>query len=152
MTCAVGEVAPDFTLKNQNNQEVRLSDFRGKKKVLLVFYPFAFSRVCHGELCAIRDNIGDFVNDSAELLTVSVDAPYTQKAWAEKEGYQFTMLSEFWPHGAVASQYGVFNSDKGFAYRGTFLIDKEGVIRFAEMNQLGDARDQNGWRKALAAL
>lgn len=152
MTIVVGEVAPDFTLKNQNNQEVRLSDFRGKKNVLLVFYPFAFSGVCHGELCEIRDNIGDFVNDSAELLTVSVDAPYSQKAWGEKEGYQFTMLSDFWPHGAVASQYGVFNSDKGFAYRGTFLIDKAGVVRFAEMNQLGNARDQNGWRQALAAL
>jgi peroxiredoxin (alkyl hydroperoxide reductase subunit C) len=149
---AVGAVAPDFTLKDQNQQGVTLSDFRGKKNVLVVFYPFAFSGTCHGELCEIRDNIADFVNDDAELLTVSVDAPYAQKAWAEKEGYTFTMLSDFWPHGETARAYGVFNEDKGFALRGTFLVDREGIVRFSEMNSPGEARDQNAWRKALESL
>jgi mycoredoxin-dependent peroxiredoxin len=152
MPIAVGETAPDFALRNQNHQEVRLSDFRGKKNVLLVFYPFAFSGVCHGELCEIRDNIGDFVNDDAELMTISCDAPYAQKAWATQEGYEFQMLADFWPHGAIASAYGVFNEEKGFPFRGTFLIDKNGLVQFAEMNSPGEARDQNGWRKALASL
>ena len=149
---AVGAVAPDFNLKDQNQQSVRLSDFRGKKNVLLVFFPFAFSGTCHGELCEIRDNVGDFVNDDAELLTISVDAPYAQKAWAEKEGYNFTQLADFWPHGEVARAYGVFNEEKGFALRGTFLVDREGIVRFSEMNAPGEARDQNAWRKALETL
>ena len=152
MPIAVGEVAPDFTLKDENHQNVTLSDFRGKKNVLLVFYPFAFSGVCHGELCEVRDNISDFVNDEAELLAISVDAPYAHKAWAIQEGYNFRQLADFWPHGAVAQAYGVFNEDKGFSNRGTFLVDKQGVIRFAEMNAPGEARDQDAWRKALAAL
>ncbi|HEY2794786.1 MAG TPA: peroxiredoxin [Micromonosporaceae bacterium] len=152
MAVAVGDVAPDFTLKDQNQQEVRLSDFRGKKNVLIVFFPFVFSGVCHGELCEVRDHIQDFVNDDAELLTISVDAPYAQKAWADAEGYTFTQLADFWPHGAVASAYGVFNADRGFALRGTFLVDREGVVRFAEVNGPGEARDQDNWRKALASI
>jgi peroxiredoxin (alkyl hydroperoxide reductase subunit C) len=152
MPIDVGDVAPEFVLRNQNHQEVRLSDFRGKKNVLLVFYPFAFSRVCHGELCEIRDNLGDFVNEAAELMTISCDAPYSQKAWADQEGYEFQMLADFWPHGAISSAYGVFNEQKGFPLRGTFLIDRAGVVRFAEMNPPGEARDQSAWRKALSAL
>ena len=152
MPISVGAVAPDFALKNQNHQEVRLSDYRGKKNVLVVFFPFVFSGVCHGELCEVRDNIGDFVNDDSELLTISVDAPYAQKAWAEAEGYTFNQLADFWPHGGVAREYGVFNEEKGFALRGTFLVDREGIVRFAEMNPPGEARDQNNWRKALASI
>lgn len=151
MPIAIGEVAPDFVLKNQNNQEVRLSDFRGKKNVLLVFYPFAFSRICHGELGEVRDHVDDFVNEHVELMTVSVDSPYSQKAWAAQEGYGFQMLADFWPHGAVASAYEVFDTERGFAYRGTFLIDREGVVRFAEVNPPGQARDQDRWREWLAS-
>lgn len=150
MSIDVGAQAPDFALKDQNNQVVRLSDFRGKKNVLLVFYPFAFSGICHGELCEVRDNIGDFVNDDAELIAISVDAPYSHKAWAEKEGYQFTQLADFWPHGEVARAYGVFSEENGFSLRGTFLVDREGVVRYAEVNGPGEARDQNRWREALA--
>jgi len=152
MPIEVGAQAPDFTLRDQNNQEVKLSDFRGRQNVLLVFYPFAFSSVCHGELCELRDNIGDFANDDTAVMAVSVDAPYAHKAWAIQEGYDFPQLADFWPHGAVAEAYGVFNADRGFANRGTFLIDKAGVVRFAEMNGPGQARDQNAWRKALAAV
>lgn len=152
MPIGVGEPAPDFMLKDQNNQAVRLSDFRRHKNVLLVFYPLAFTGTCQGELCQLRDNLGDFANDDVEVLTVSVDSPYSHKVWADREGYDFPMLADFWPHGAVAQAYGVFNDATGFANRGTFVIDREGVIRYAEMNGPGQARDQDAWRKALAEL
>jgi peroxiredoxin (alkyl hydroperoxide reductase subunit C) len=152
MPIAVGAVAPDFVLKDQNNQDVRLADFRGERTVLLVFYPLAFTGICQGELCEVRDNLSDFVNADVQLLTVSVDSPYSHKVWAEREGYDFPLLADFWPHGAVAQAYGVFNEERGFANRGTFLIDKAGVVRFAEMNGPGQARDQDAWRKALATL
>ncbi|MCL7457755.1 peroxiredoxin [Micromonospora echinofusca] len=150
MPIEVGAEAPDFVLKDQNNQEVRLSDFRGKRTVLLVFYPLAFTGICQGELCEVRDNLNDYVNDDVQVLTVSVDSVYAHKIWADKEGYQFPLLADFWPHGAVAQSYGVFNDVAGIANRGTFVIDKAGVVRFAEMNMPGEARDQQGWRKALA--
>ncbi|MET8323503.1 peroxiredoxin [Micromonospora sp. NPDC005189] len=150
MPIEVGADAPDFVLKDQNNQEVRLSAFRGRRTVLLVFYPLAFTGTCQGELGEVRDNLDEYVNDDVQVLTVSVDSVYSHKIWADREGYQFPMLADFWPHGAVAQAYGVFNDVAGFANRGTFVIDKAGVVRFAEMNGPGEARDQQGWRKAIA--
>ena len=152
MPIEVGVEAPDFSLRDQNNQEVRLSNFRGRRNVLLVFYPLAFTGTCQGELCSVRDNIGDFVSDTVQVLTVSVDSPYSHKVWAEQEGYDFPLLADFWPHGAVAQAYGVFNHERGYANRGTFIIDRSGVVRYAEENGPGQARDQNAWRKALAEL
>lgn len=152
MPIGVGQEAPDFVLKDQNNQQVQLSDFRDRRNVLLVFYPLAFTGTCQGELCEVRDNLNDFVNDDVQVLTVSVDSVYAHKVWAEREGYQFPLLSDFWPHGAVAQAYGVFDDVRGIANRGTFLIDREGVVRFAEMNTPGEARDQAAWRKAIARL
>ena len=152
MPISVGEPAPDFALKDQNNQEVRLSDFRGRKAVLLVFYPLAFTGTCQGELCQVRDNLNDFLNDDVQVLTVSVDSPYSHKIWADQQGFEFPLLSDFWPHGAIAQAYGVFNEVAGIANRGTFVIDKDGVVRFAEMNMPGEARDQEAWRKSLAAV
>ena len=150
MPIDVGAEAPDFVLKDQNNQEVRLADFRGNKTVLLVFYPFAFTGICQGELCEVRDNLNEYVNDDVQVLTVSVDSVFAHKIWAEQEGFNFPLLADFWPHGAIAQAYGVFNDEKGMANRGTFVIDKAGVVRFAEMNMPGEARSQEGWRKALA--
>ncbi|MFV2083044.1 peroxiredoxin [Micromonospora sp. LOL_021] len=152
MPVEVGTPAPEFTLKNQNNQEVRLADFRGRQAILLIFYPLAFTGTCQGELQEVRDNIDAYVNDEVQTLTVSVDSVYTHKIWAEQEGFQFPLLADFWPHGAVAQAYGVFNDAAGIANRGTFVIDKTGVVRFAEMNGPGQARDQAVWRKALAEL
>ena len=152
MTVEVGAQAPDFALKDQNNQEVRLSDFRGLKTVILVFYPLAFTGTCQGELCALRDNLSDFENDDVQVLTVSVDSSPTHKVWADREGYDFPLLSDFWPHGGVAQAYDVFNTERGFANRGTFIIDRDGVVRFVERNGPGQPRDQDAWRKALAAL
>jgi peroxiredoxin len=152
MAPEVGTEAPDFTLKDQNNQEVTLSSFRGDRSVLVVFYPFAFSGICTGELCAVRDDLSSFQNDDVQILAVSVDHPFTLKAWSDAQSYEFPLLADFWPHGKVAQDYGVFNTDKGFAVRGTFLVDKDGIVRFAEVNGPGEAREQEGWKKAVAAL
>ncbi|WP_027505761.1 peroxiredoxin [Rhodococcus sp. UNC23MFCrub1.1] len=152
MTLEVGVEAPDFTLKDQNNQPVTLSDYRGTKNVLLIFFPLAFTGTCQGELCRVRDELPKFENDDTAVLAVSVGPPPTHKIWSAEQGYTFPLLSDFWPHGAVAQQYGVFNEDLGFANRGTFLIDTSGVVRFAEMMGPGEARDQGAWENALATL
>ncbi|GAA1024465.1 peroxiredoxin [Amycolatopsis sp. A1MSW2902] len=152
MAVEVGSQAPDFTLNDYNKQPVTLSQFKGDKPVLLVFYPFAFSGICTGELCQLRDEFGDYDGKGVQVLGVSVDTPFSLKAWAEVEGYQFPLLSDFWPHGEVAQKYGVFNDQAGLAVRGTFLIDTEGVVRFAEVNAPGEARDQAGWKKAVEEL
>jgi mycoredoxin-dependent peroxiredoxin len=152
MPIDVGAQAPDFTLKDQNNQEVRLADFRGRKAVLLVFYPLAFTGTCQGELAEIAENLADYANDDVQVLTVSVDSSYSHKVWADREGFDFPLLADFYPHGAVAQAYGVFNAVAGFADRGTFVIDAAGVVRFAEIIGPGKARDQNGWRTALAEV
>lgn len=149
MPIEVGAQAPDFVLRDQNNQEVSLSSFRGTKAVLLVFYPLAFTGICTGELCAVRDDLISFQNEDVQVLTVSVDSPYSHKIFAEREGYEFPLLADFWPHGAVAQLYGVFNETAGIANRGTFLIDKNGVVRFAEMNEPGRGRDAQTWRDAI---
>ncbi len=152
MAPEVGTQAPDFTLKDQNNQDVTLSSFRGDRAALVVFYPFAFSGICTGELCAVRDELSTFQNDDVQILALSVDHPFTLKAWADAQGYQFPLLADFWPHGEVAKAYGVFNDGAGFALRGTFLVDKTGTVQFAEVNGPGEARDQDAWKKALAVL
>ena len=152
MAPEVGTEAPDFTVRDQNNQEVTLSSFRGQQAVLLVFYPFAFSGICTGELCAVRDDLADFQNDDVQILAISTDPTQALKAWSEAQGFDFPLLSDFWPHGEVAKTYGVFFERRGMATRGTFLVDKDGIVQFAEVNGPGEARDQNGWRKAVAAL
>jgi mycoredoxin-dependent peroxiredoxin len=152
MAPEVGSEAPDFTLKDQNNQEVTLSSFRGERNVLLVFYPFAFSGICQGELCSVRDDLPSFQNDDVQILAISVDHAFTLKAWADAQGYEFPLLADFWPHGEVSQAYGVFNDKRGMALRGTFLVDKAGIVRFSEVNQPGDRREQEGWKKAVAAL
>ncbi|MFD2839220.1 peroxiredoxin [Populibacterium corticicola] len=151
MSVAVGSVAPDFELKNNHGTPVRLSELRGSR-VLVVFFPFAFSGICTGELCELRDNISLFERDDVTLLAVSCDPMFTQKAWAEQENYSFDLLSDFWPHGAVAREYGVFDEDNGLSIRGSFLIDEEGVVRWAVVNGRGQARDFARYREALAAL
>lgn len=152
MAVEVGTKAPDFTLSDYNKEKVTLSSFQGDKNVLLVFYPFAFSGICTTELCQVRDELADYSDQNVQVVGVSVDSTFTLKAWAEHEGYKFPLLSDFWPHGSVASTYGVFNEKAGLANRGTFLVDLEGVIRFAEINGPGEARDQNAWKKAIATI
>jgi peroxiredoxin len=152
MPISIGVPAPAFTLKDQNNQEVRLADFHGRKAVLLVFYPLAFSRHCHGELTEIQANLPTYANETVQVLTVSVDSVYSHKVWAEQESFDFPLLADFWPHGEVAQAYQVFNQATGFANRGTFLIDRDGRIGYAEENGPGKPRDQQAWQSALATL
>ena len=149
---SVGETAPDFELKNQYGELVKLSSFKGEKNVVLLFIPFAFTGTCTGELCAIRDDLAAFQNDNVQVLAVSCDSPFTQKIFAEQEGYKFPVLADFWPHGAAAKAYGIFNEDLGCALRGTFIIDKEGIIRWSVVNGLGDARNNGDYKTAIAAL
>jgi peroxiredoxin len=152
MAVEVGTKAPDFTLTDSNMQKVVLSSFQGDKNVLLVFYPFAFSRICTGELCQLRDELPDYTNANVQILGISVDSPYALKAWATQENFNFPLLSDFWPHGAVATTYGVFNDKAGLATRGTFLIDPTGTVRFTEVNAPGDPRNQETWKKAITTL
>ncbi len=152
MTLTIGSVAPDFELSDQHGAKVSLSSFKGKKNVVLLFYPFSFTGTCTGELCAMRDDLSSFQNDNVELLAISCDSMFTQRVFAEKEGYNFPVLADFWPHGAVAQAYGIFDEARGCALRGTFVIDKDGVIRWQIVNGLGDARSNDEYKAALAAL
>ena len=152
MSVEVGEQAPDFELKDQHGSPVRLSSFQGTKNVVVVFYPLAFSGVCSGELCALRDDFPEVSRDDVELLTVSVDSTFVLRTWADRDGFSFSLLSDFWPHGGVAKLYGVFDEDKGVATRGTFIIDKAGVIRWKVVNPIPQARDIAEYTKVLADL
>ena len=119
---------------------------------MLVFFPWAFSSVCGGELAALRDGATSFVNDTTALLAVSIDSRFAQRAFAEREGYEFPLLADSWPHGEVARRYGVFDETAGAALRGTFVIDRDGVVRWSVLHGIGDARDPEEYLRALAAL
>ena len=148
----IGQEAPDFTLVDQHGEAVTLSQFRGDKNVVLLFYPYAFSSICTGELCTIRDRLTSFDNDETVTLAVSIDHKYTLRAFAEAEGLTFRLLADFWPHGGVARDYGVFVEEKGAAKRGTFIIDKAGILRWSIIIGMGEARDADEYEKVLAGL
>ena len=151
MTLSVGDDAPDFTLPDQDKQLVPLADLRGTP-VLLVFYPFAFSGLCTGELCQLRDELDVYSDAGVTVLAISTDPVYSLKAFKAAEGFDFPLLSDFWPHGATAQAYGAFNDKAGMPLRATFLVDAEGKIAFAEVNSPGDVREQSGWKDAVAQL
>ncbi len=151
MSVSVGEKAPDFTLSNQHGEQFKLSEYLGKP-VVLVFYPFSFSGVCTGELCELRDNIEMFKDSKVELVGISVDSKYTQAAFAKAENYEFQLLADFWPHGEVCQQYGVFLEDKGFATRATFVIDADGVVVAKFVTAPGQARNLSEYQSALKLL
>lgn len=150
MPVTVGQAAPDFTLVNQRNELVSLADLRGRK-VVLVFYPFAFSPICTGELCSLRDRRGQFDDDTV-LLGISVDTRHALRVFAEQEGLGYDLLSDFWPHGEVARAFGVFNEERGSAHRGTFVIDREGIVRWTVVHWDNSARDDADYREALSAI
>ena len=152
MTVEVGSKASEFTLKNQFGEAVSLSDFFGKKNVILMFYPFAFTGKCTQELCTIRDERNDFVNEDTQILSISCDPVASLKIFAEDQNLTTPLLSDFWPHGKVSRDYGVFLEDLGFANRGTFVIDKTGIIRWKVVTSPGEVRDTSDYRKALSAL
>jgi peroxiredoxin len=153
MTIEIGQTAPDFSLRDQHGDTVTLSSYRGDKAVALVFYPFTFTGVCEGELCELRDDIARYDSADVQVIAVSCDTQPAQKVWAEQKQWTFPVLSDFWPHGEVAKAYGVFNEAVGCANRGTFLIDKDGVVvdTFATDN-LGQAREKARYDEALSRL
>lgn len=152
MAIEIGSPAPDFTLTNQYGEAVTLSSFRGAKNVVVMFYPFAFTGICTGELCTVRDQSADYDNDDVVTLSISCDPIHSLKVFATQENLTHALLSDFWPHGEVSRAYGVFLEDKGFATRGTFVIDKDGIVRWSVVNGPGDARDSDAVRKAIASL
>jgi len=151
MSVEIGTVAPDFTLKNSEGEEVTLSSLRGKK-VVVMFYPFAFTGICTGELCAVRDNTDGFIDEDTVVLSISCDSVPTLKNFAAQENFSHALLSDFWPHGEVSRAYGVFNDERGMAIRGTFILDREGVVRWSIINQPGLARSTAEYKEALAAI
>ncbi|MBK8866709.1 MAG: peroxiredoxin [Dermatophilaceae bacterium] len=149
----VGDRAPDFTLRDQHGVDISLAATQEHAElVVVVFFPFAFSGICTGELREIRDSLEDFQHDGIQVLAISCDPMYALRAWADADGYFFPLLSDFWPHGAVSKDYGVFIDEGGFAGRATFLIDGEGIIRWTEVNPPGLGRDFTTYRAALAEL
>ncbi|MGQ0623477.1 MAG: peroxiredoxin [Sporichthyaceae bacterium] len=151
MALELGAKAPDFALRDQHNVIITLAEQRGKS-VLVVFYPLAFTGVCAGELKLIQSELASFQNDAVAVLGVSVDSPYTQRVFADREGLTFPLLSDFWPHGATAIDYGVFEPEAGVATRASFLIDGEGIVRWRVLNDISHPRDQAEYHQALAAL
>ena len=153
MSLEVGQVAPDFTLKDQAGNDVSLSDYRGVQPVVIVFIPFPFSGICQGELCEIRDDPSTFESAGAAVIAISCDTRHSHATWAEREGFSFPVLSDFWPHGATAQAYGVFNEVAGCANRATFVVDKEGKVAatFAT-STLSTPRAHGEYATALATL
>ncbi|MYS25098.1 Peroxiredoxin [Streptomyces sp. DvalAA-14] len=152
MPIEVGAAAPDFQLSDQHGRSVRLSGFRGAKNVVLLFFPFAFTGVCTGELRAVQAELPAFQNSDVQLLAVSCDSMHALRVFSDAEALDFPLLSDFWPHGAASRAYGVFAEDKGCALRGTFVVDKRGTVRWTIVNGLPEARDLHEYAKALEAL
>jgi peroxiredoxin len=152
MSIDVGRPAPDFELSNQFGAPVRLSSFQGEKNVVLVFFPKAFTPKCTAELCEIRDESSVFETEDTVVLGISCDSDAVLKVFAETEKLEYQLLSDFWPHGAVCSDYGVFIESRGFAMRATFVIDKAGIVRWSVVNSPADPRSAADYREALASL
>ncbi len=151
-TLQVGDLAPDFTLRDQYGQDVTLSSFRGSKAVLIFFYPFAFSGVCRGELSQIQDRLAEFLTFDSEVLAISCDPTYALRGFADAEGLTVPLLADFWPHGEVASAYDVFDDQRGCARRSTYLVDKEGRIAWAVHNAMPDGRDLDEHLRQLQSV
>lgn len=148
----IGGRAPDFTLRDQFGQDVALSSYQGSKAVVIFFYPAAFSGVCTGEMTGIRHRLAEFLTFDTEVLAISCDPKYALRAFADADGLNFPLLSDFWPHGEVARAYGVFNEEKGSARRSSYVIDREGVVRWAVHNLNPDARDLDEHLRQLRAV
>ncbi|WP_130013636.1 peroxiredoxin [Serinicoccus sediminis] len=148
----VGQQAPELVLTDQSGERHTLSTVVADRHALLVFYPFAFSSICTGELLEIQLNIDEFVNDRVQVLGVSCDPPPALRAWAATEGYRFPLLSDFWPHGEVSRSYGVFDEDSGMAVRGTFLVDPAMTVRWSLVHGPGEARHIGALHEAVRDL
>jgi mycoredoxin-dependent peroxiredoxin len=138
MVVRTGEKAPEFDLEVTHGERVRLSDYAGRSNVLLVFHPFAFTPVCEDEARDLQENLESFRHAQTEIVLVSCDSAAAREAWKRQLGAEYVFAADFWPHGAVAKAYGVFNEETGAPYRGTFLIAKDGTVIWS----LVKARDE----------
>ena len=148
----LGGPAPDFTLRDQFGQDVTLSSYRGSKAVALLFYPFAFSGVCTGEMAAVRDRLDEFMTFDTEVLGISCDPLYALRAFADSDGLNFPLLSDFWPHGEISRAYDVFDDERGSPRRSSYIIDREGNLSWAVHNALLDGRDLDEHLAQLRAV
>lgn len=151
MTLQVGQPAPDFDLPATTGERITLSGLRGQK-VVVMFFPFAFTGICTGEVCALSEGLGEFGDLDATVLSISCDAAPTQARFAEQEGLSYPLLSDFWPHGEVARSYGVFLDHIGAANRGTFIIDRDGNLAWSVVTALGEPRDVAEYTSVLQGL
>ena len=149
---SLGAPAPDFTLRDQFGQDVTLSSYRGRKAVALVFYPAAFSGVCTGEMSGIRERLAEFLTFDTEVLAISTDPVYSLRVFADQDGLNFPLLSDFWPHGEVARAYDVFDETKGTATRSSYVVDKAGNLAWSVHNASPDGRDLDEHLAQLHAL
>ncbi len=149
---AAGAKAPDFTLKDQDQNDVTLSSFQGKKNVVLAFYPLDFSPVCSKEHTCFRDDLKGFEGLNAQILGLSVDSVWAHKAFAQQIGVSYPLLADFHPRGEVAAKFGLYLDDKGITQRATVVIDKQGVVRYVHVNEILQQRDNKEIQKALQQL
>ncbi len=145
----IGAAAPEFTLPDHHGRPVSLSDFRGQRVVIVVFYPYAFTSTCTGELGAIQAMLPTFQNDDVQVLAVSCDSMFALRVFADQQRLGYPLLSDFWPHGEVSRAYGVFDEERGASVRGTFVVDRAGVLRWQVVNAIPDARDTAEYERVL---
>ena len=146
----IGDPAPDFTLRDQFGQDVSLSSYRGTKAVAILFYPYAFSGVCTGEMAGIRDRLADFMTFDTEVMAISCDPMFALRAFADADGLNFPLLSDFWPHGEVSRAYDVFDERNGCPRRSSYVVDREGAIRWAVHHSMPEGRDLDEHLRQLA--
>jgi peroxiredoxin len=152
MPLEIGSPAPEFTLLNQRREPVSLDDLKGSRS-MIVFIPFAFTRTCQGELCQIRDEAAIFQEADVRIVAITCNTLHANRVWAQQQGFEFDLLSDFWPHGAVAREYDTFNETFGYAERTTYFLDRDGVITgIARSDQLGESRDFGDYREALTGV
>ncbi|WP_010202785.1 redoxin domain-containing protein [Salinibacterium sp. PAMC 21357] len=152
MTITIGAVAPDFELRNQHGQTIRLRELLLRRAVLVVFVPLAFSAVCTDEVAQLNEWHDVAASAGVEIVVISVDSTATLRAWSDAEAIQLSLLSDFWPHGRTAEAFGVLLADKGFARRASFLVDQDGVVRDVIEAALGEARQFSDYEHSIVAL
>jgi mycoredoxin-dependent peroxiredoxin len=152
MTRAVGDPAPDFTLRDQHGRPHSLASSRGERAVALVFFPFAFTGVCTGELRELRDNADRLAGTGAHVMAISCDPMFALRVLADQDRLEMPLLSDFWPHGEVAAAYGVLDTDRGCPTRSTFVLDRDGIVRWSVHNVMGEARSVDDLVRELRGL
>jgi peroxiredoxin len=152
MTLAVGDRAPDFSLRDQHGRGWSLGSVQEGRAAVLVFFPFAFSGVCTGELVTLRDEARRVVDAGGEVLAISCDPMFALRVFADRDGLDFPLLSDFWPHGEVASAYGVLDRERGCPMRSTFVVDTDGTVGWTVHHPMGEARTVDDYVAALADL